>query len=286
MIPDWEANGVFLADLFRVRHPALFEQLHSILVSHGVEVRLLDHVQDLWARDYSPIQIGPGEFVQFRYAPDYLEGHPELRTGREVAGQFHELGECRHSEINLDGGNVVTSRTKAIVTDKIYRENPNWERDKLRDELCRTLQVEELIVIPKEPYEPIGHADAMIRFLSEEAVIVNEYAEVDPAFGNRLVKVLCRHGLTIEYLPYYPEKKTLAGIPSAVGNYTNFLRTKKVLVAPVYGTHHDEIALRKLASVFPDLPILPLDCTELAREGGILNCVSASFRISTKTSRL
>ena len=60
MIPDWEANVVFLAGMLKVRHPDLFTQLHSVLTLHGVEVRLLENVRDIWARDYCPIQIGPG----------------------------------------------------------------------------------------------------------------------------------------------------------------------------------------------------------------------------------
>jgi agmatine deiminase len=281
MIPDWEVDGVFLADMLKVRHPDLFTQLHSILTSHGVEVRLLTNVKDIWARDYCPRQIGPDEFLQFRYEPDYLKDHPELRTGREVGDLFHELGECRHSDINLDGGNVVASRSKVVVTDKIYRENPSWDRSKLRDELRRVLKVEEVIVIPKEPYDPIGHADAMVRFINDDTVLVNDYAEVDPAFGTRLVNVLCRHGLAIELLTYFHEQRTTDGIPSAFGCYTNFLRTEKVVIVPAYAAEHDQKALDRLKDLMPDVPVVPLDCTNLAREGGVLNCISASFRRSS-----
>lgn len=212
MIADWEVNVVFLADMLKVRHPDLFTQLHSVLTSHGVEVQLLENVRDIWAKDYCPIQIEPGRMVQFRYEPDYLNEHPELRTGREIASQFHKIGECQQCDINLDGGNVVASRNKAILTDKIYRENPNRDRGKLRDELRRVLQVEQLVVIPREPYDPIGHADAMVRFINEDAVLVNDYAVVDPAFGNRLVEVLHSHGLAIERIPYFHERRSTGGI--------------------------------------------------------------------------
>ena len=280
MIPDWEANAVFLAGMLKVRHPELFTQLHSVLTSHGIEIRLLENVRDIWARDYCPIQVGPAEFMQFRYEPDYLKDHPELRTGREVADQFHDLGECRHSDINLDCGNVVASLNKAIVTDKIYRENPSWERSNLREELRRVLQVEELIVIPKEPYDPIGHADAMVRFINEDTVLVNDYADVDPAFGNRLVEVLQSHELEIEPIPYFHERRSTGGIPSAVGCFANFLRTENVLIVPAFGSEVDQKALGSLKALVPGIPIVSLDCTNLAREGGILNCISASFRRS------
>ena len=277
MIADWEVNGVFLADMLKVRHPDLFTQLLSILTSHGVEVRLLENVRDIWARDYCPIQTGPREFVQFHYEPDYLKDNPELRTGREVAGQFLDLGECRHSNVNLDGGNVVASRNKAIVTDKIYRENSGWDRAKLRDELRRVLQVEQLIVIPKEPYDPIGHADAVVRFINDDTVLVNDYAEIDPAFGNRLVNILRRHGLAIELFAYYHEQRSTDGIPSASGCFANFLRTEKVLIVPAFGTEQDQKALSRLKALISDVPVISLDSTSLAREGGILNCISASF---------
>lgn len=279
MIPDWEHNCVYLADLLEVRHPSVFASLRGVLQSHGVAVRLLTRVRDIWARDYCPVQVLPETMVKFRYEPDYLREEPRLKTGDEVLDSLRGVSWCDRSSVTLDGGNVVGSKSKAILTDKIYRENPGWLRPGLRAKLGKLLHVEQLIVIPKEPFDPISHSDAMVRFVDEQTVLVNDYSRVDPAFGVRLAGVLRRHGLTIELLPYDHEKKTVAGIPSAVGNYTNFLRTEKVLVAPVYGTADDAAALQKLKAVFTGLPVVPIDCTDLAREGGVLNCVSASYSL-------
>lgn len=280
MIPDWEHNCVYLADLLRDRHPSVFNGLQDILSSHGIQVRILSKVRDVWARDYCSVQVLPKTFVKFRYDPDYLRDDPELRTGDEVLDSLRDLGWCSRSSITLDGGNVVGSKTKAVVTDKIYRENPGWFRPNLEVKLQKLLHIDRLIVVPREPFDPIGHSDAMVRFIDEQTVLVNDYSQVDPAFGERLYQVLRRHRLKIEQIPYYHEKKTVAGIPSAVGNFANFLRTEKVLVVPIYGSEHDEPALRKLEFVFPGLPIVPLNCTDLAREGGCLNCVTASYRLT------
>ena len=65
---------------------------------------------------------------------------------------------------------------------------------------------------------------------------------------------------------------------SAVGCFANFLHTEKVMIVPAFGTETDQIALNRLKALIPDVPVVSLDCTNLAREGGILNCVSASFR--------
>jgi agmatine deiminase len=244
-----------------------------------VEVRLLQGVRDIWARDYCPVQLEEREFVKFIYAPDYLADDPGIRTGGGVVKNFRGLGRCHRSSIILDGGNIVASKTRAILTDKIYRENPGWDRTELRTELQKLLQVEQLIVIPKEPYDPIGHSDAMVRFLDEQTMLVNDYSEIDPEFEERLRKVLYRHKLIIEILPYSHENRVTHGIPSAVGCYTNFLRTRGVMIAPVYGSKSDQVALKKLRSVFPGLPIVSLNCTELAREGGVLNCLITGLRI-------
>src|SRR4051812_23389806 len=128
MMAEWEVDGVYLASLLKVRHPAVFERLHGVLTSHGVEVRFLDRVRDIWAKDYCPLQVAVGEFVKFRYDPDYLRDDRGLRTGASVVNWFRGLGRCRRSRVVLDGGNVVASRRKAIVTEKIYKENPDWER--------------------------------------------------------------------------------------------------------------------------------------------------------------
>jgi agmatine deiminase len=278
MIADWDVNCVFLADMLKDRHPAVFASLREILMSHGIEVRLLGKVKDIWAKDYCPIQVGSGNLVKFRYDPDYLKDHPELKTEDGVVKSVVGIGRCRRSGIVLDGGNIVATQTKAILTEKIYKENSSLTRSHMRDRLQRLLQVDQLIIIPKEPYDLFGHADGMVRFIDEQSVLVNDYSKVDPAFGERLFKVLRRHQLAIETLPYFFEQRSSAGIPSAVGCFTNFLRTEKVLVAPVYGTEHGHVALRKLEAVFPGLPIVPLECTELARKGGVLNCISAGFR--------
>jgi agmatine deiminase len=279
MIADWEINGVFLANILQERFPDLFEQIQAILTSHGVQVRLLSEARDIWARDFCPIQFDSKRFIKFRYDPDYLKGYPELCTGDEVVTQYRELGECLSVPIVLDGGNVIASRTKAIMTDKIYKENPCIQRHTLRKQLQDLLGVDQLIIIPKEPYEHFGHADSIVRFIDDNTVLVNDYRLVDPGFERRLAKVLLRHKLVIESIPYVPEAVVLDGVHSAIGCYSNYLRTKRVVIVPAFCLDQDRAALSRLEALLPGIPILSLDCTGLAREGGVLNCVAATYRL-------
>ncbi len=281
MIADWDKNCVFLAAMLKTRHPELFTNLRETLADHKIEVRLLDNVRDIWTRDYAPLQIASDSLVKFRYDPDYLRNESDLRTGEEVVQSFGDLGSCSRSPIVLDGGNVVGSRTKAIVTDKIYTENLSWSRPDLREALQKLLQVKQLIVIPKEPYDPIGHADAMVRFIDEDWVLVNDYTQTDPAFGERLNAVLDAYNLSIKTIPYAPEEFVNAGIPSAVGCFVNFLHFQNVVIVPVFEIDQDRTAIEKLKEVFAPVPVIPLPSTGLAREGGVLNCVGATYRTAS-----
>jgi agmatine deiminase len=280
MIPEWDGNCVFLASMLEGRHPAVFHGVREALTSHGIKVLLLGNVRDIWAVDYCPVQVAERQLVKFRYSPDYLHGHEELITGDEILEPFRGLACCFSSPIVLDGGNIVASRKMAILTDKIYKENRGWERPTLREAIRELLQVDQVIVIPHEPYDPVGHADGQLRFINENTVLINDYSRTEPLFGEGLLRRICRYGLEVELLPYFQEDRSTNGMPSAVGCYCNFIYTGKVIVAPVFGALDDEVVLKRLEAVFRNVPIVPVHCTSLAREGGVLRCIAATYQFS------
>lgn len=219
MIPDWETNHLFLSDRLEVEEPALVTSLRSVLA--GVPIDIIPGTKDIWCRDYMPVQVDDGTFLQFAYASDYLRSYEHLVT---TPCQLPFMHDCRQESIVLDGGNVVASRNKVILTDKIYKENPTVERPWLRQRLEELFQAE-CIFIPKEPYDVIGHSDGVVRFVSENRVLVNDYSTADPGYGARLRTLLEKKGLDVDTLPIFEEKATGEhGVPSAVGNYINFLR--------------------------------------------------------------
>jgi hypothetical protein len=65
------------------------------------------------------------------------------------------------SNLVIDGGNVVCGHDTAIVTGKVYRENPRIERRRLRDKIRCLLEVDRLVVVPREPGDVVGHADGL-----------------------------------------------------------------------------------------------------------------------------
>jgi agmatine deiminase len=281
MTPDWETNCVYFSRLLVGRFRPLIEQLAWTIPERDTPVRFLDGTLDIWARDYCPVQVGPRGLVQFRYEPDYLRhAYAGLITDVDtVCRQLEDLGPCRMTDMVLDGGNVVTAKSRVILTDKVYDENPNCRPGRLRTRLRELLRVEDCIIIPQEPGDSIGHADGIVRFLAEDVVATNDYTSVDPDYGRRLRHIWARHHLQVVRLPYFIENRQYDGIDSAVGNYVNFLRIGNLVLVPAYGVPQDEQACRTLEAACPELTIVPVPCVDLARQGGVLNCISWTARV-------
>ena len=132
MIAEWDTNTLFVSDLLEKKYPALVAPLRAILI--GVPIEIIPGTADIWCRDYMPVQIDQDRFCQFVYAPDYLRGHEQLITPPDKC-RLPFMLDNRQEPLVLDGGNVVASRTKVILTEKVYKENPSIERPRLRARL-------------------------------------------------------------------------------------------------------------------------------------------------------
>jgi len=281
MIAEWDTDTLFVSDLLEKKQPAVFASLHSAL--NGLPIQIIPGTADIWCRDYMPIQLDQDRFCQFVYAPDYLRDDPELVTPPETC-RLPLMKHYRQEQIVLDGGNVVASRTKVILTEKVFTENPTIPRASLVKRLEDIFQAE-CIFIPHDPEDDAGHSDGVVRFISEDRVLINDYSTVDPDYGEKVRNVLEEKGLAVDMLPLFEEKgpRRPAGFLSAVGVYINYLRVANIVVAPAYNRPQDELALRKLQHALPDARVSQVRCRRLARKGGVLNCVSWTIKMGRRT---
>jgi agmatine deiminase len=277
MVPDWNTNHVFISDLLWVRHPEIAHSMQSIFEKNHISFGTLRNTADVWARDYAPIQIRPDAFRQFTYHPSYLKCYEDRITPPERC-RLDFMTDYRRVPLVLDGGNVVASTNRVILTEQVFKENPDRTVHEVRRILEEALEAE-CHFIPKQPYDPISHADGILRFINEDLLLVNDYSVAEPAYGRRLLAVLRKLGLNYELFPYAidPEKGT-DGVPSAVGVHLNFAAVEGLIVLPTFGVPSDESAVSTLERIVSRTKIIPLRCEALAREGGVLNCVSYSVR--------
>jgi len=276
MIPDWETNHLFISDRLEEVEPQLF----AFLKSHGgFKTSVIQGTHDIWCRDFMPIQLDESEFSQFIYSPDYLRGFEHLITPPEKC-RLPFMTNLLQEQIVLDGGNVVASRSKVILTDKIYKENGTFARPELRKRLEGVFKAE-CIIIPKQAGDHIGHSDGVIRYIAEDRVLMNDYSQTDPSYGERVHKVLEKHGLKVETLPMFEEVENSAHteIPPAVGIYTNYLRVGDIIIVPSYGSPVDQEAFETMQRILPNSAVHQTSCRNLAQQGGVLNCISWTVKL-------
>lgn len=258
------------------------DRLFAAFESAGIEYRLLCGTHDIWLRDFMPVQIRDGSYVSFRYEPSYLADIPKLKTNykQDIASQFSFS--VTYSDVNLDGGNVVfsPSKEKAIISNRILTENPNYTQAELIKTLEQQLKAQ-VILIPslKKKNDMTGHADGMVRFVNENTVIGN-YVPSKKGLEQRIQSVLQGYGIDVIDFPYFSSSND-----SAVGCYLNFLETERYIFMPVFGNELDGKAIASAKGIFTKM-IVPININEIAKEGGVLNCISWETKQTEKKQKI
>ena len=275
MITDRETNHVYLSGVLRrAKYSAFRKRFEQKLKEHRIRYDFLRLTNDIWCRDYMPVQVLQNKFVQFEYDPVYLPWTDATKVCKDI-----DI-EPKITDIKLDGGNVVKSRTKVIVTERMVRTNKRlYERKELIRQFKRLLAVKDVILIPECPTDPFGHADGMVRFCDgvkdERHVFVNDYGAEEAKLKKDLYAVLKGHGLIPIPMPYNPPEND--GL-SARGIYINYLQIGKTVFYPTYRLSSDKKAKKFFFEYFGSNAV-SVRADEIANEGGILNCIGWNVRI-------
>lgn len=274
MITDSQTNFLYLADTLPQKYPEFYNRFEQVLNSCKIDFTLLPDTKDVWAVDFMPIQTAADRYVRFLYRPPYLtESKKYAKTISDVDAICHAIGiETIKTDIILDGGNVIRSANKVIMTDRVFVDNPNYDRKKLISKLHELLQIDHLYFIPEQPGDFTGHADGMIRFLDEHTVLVNDYSKEKEWFRRSFEIAVHNAGFEAITIPYnvYDNKS----INHANGDYINYLQMKDIVFVPIFGMKEDEVVVKQFDELFQRQRIETIDSNEIAFDGGILNCIT------------
>lgn len=269
-----EGQVVYMSELLKTNYPETCSHLIKILEMHDVKYAFLKGTKDIWCRDYMPIQTESGKFIQFKYDPSYLKGNKEWEASRSDVKEVCRVNgiEAQFSDINLDGGNVLICDGRAILSNRIFSENSNWDKEKLVSELSKLLECE-IIIIPAENDDMTGHADGMVRFVNRNTIVGNKLADEYKYWREGMEKVIEQYGLKYIDIPFFLPKDPKHP-HSAIGIYVNYLEVNNLIVMPVFGRDEDKHAVDVLRQTFPDRVIETIDYNDVAQEGGLLNCTT------------
>lgn len=266
---------VYMSELLKTKFPDTCGRLTKILDKHKVKYAFLQGTNDIWCRDYMPVQTPSGKLIQFKYDPSYLKGNPEWEASRSDYREVWSKNniDAQYSNINIDGGNVLICDGRAILSDRIYSENPEMDKGKLVAELSKLLECE-VIIIPAQNDDMTGHADGMVRFVNKNTILGNKLDDEYKYWRDGMQKVIDEYHLKYIDLPFLTDTKDPKHPLSAIGIYVNYLEVDHLIVMPVFGRDEDQEVERILKESFPDKAIETINYNEVAQEGGLLNCTT------------
>ena len=269
-----EKQTVYLSELLKTKYPETCNRLTNILEKHDVDYLFIEGTKDIWCRDYMPVQTPSGKLIQFKYDPSYLKDKKEWEESRSDVDEICRLNdiEAEKSDINLDGGNVLICDGRAIISNRIYSENPDWNKEELISTLSKQLECE-IIIIPAENDDMTGHADGMVRFVNRNTILGNKLADEYKYWREGMQKVIKQYNLEYIDMPFFEPNDSKHPL-SAVGVYVNYLEVNNLIVLPVFGRDEDSQAVKILQTTFPDRVIETIDYNDVAYEGGLLNCTT------------
>ena len=275
---DNEGQTVYMSELLMSRYPETCKNLIKALEKHKVNYSFIKSTKDIWCRDYMPVQTASGKLIQFRYDPSYLKGKKEWEESRSDVKEICEKNNivATESDINLDGGNVLICDGRAIISDRIYSENPDKTREELRKELALLLECE-IIVIPSlnKTADFTGHADGMVRFVDRNTVLGIKYDDrYKKDWWKNTQKVLDTYNISFIEVPFFEDEPDSEHPESAIGVYVNYLEVNDLIVVPVFGREEDARAIEIIQKAFPNKQIETINYNDVAKEGGLLNCTT------------
>jgi len=280
VIKDKETNFVYFSKLLKFNFEREYIKLISILDKHQIKHGLLSGTKDIWCRDYMPIQVDRTKFVQFKYEPTYLNDSKEnqdLKSNPKIICKKNNLKPF-FSKINLDGGNIVKWSDQVILTDRIFNEIQEYNDNKILNELEKILEAQ-IIIIPQIKSEMTGHADGLVRFYNSNTILVNELENEYKYWQKGILKSFKENNFDFIEVPWFSDKRKemKKKYPnSAIGLYINFLEIQNLIIIPKFKIedNRDDEAFKLFKKYFPERTIEQIEINEIAKYGGLLNCIS------------
>lgn len=272
-ITDSDSNKVYLSSWLKDECPDFYGRFISLLQDYGISYQVMQSTNDIWARDYMPIQIYDDHFVRYCYNPNYLQKNEEDKESiTDVDSVCKELGILTYkTDLVIDGGNVVKAGKYIIMTEKVYVENSHLKPAEVRAQLCSIFH-RDVIMLPWDIKEPYGHADGIIKAIDDNTVLLTNYDDFDSHYAKRFENILSKH-FTVKKLSYHlehPNKNNWA--------YINFLRVNDTIVIPGLDAEEDEQALQQIQSYYPECKVLQIEASEVVEKGGALNCITWNIK--------
>lgn len=281
-------NTIYFSRKFKDKYPHIARVIEKELKANGVKPKWLDQTNDIWVRDFMPLQVNDTYFIHYTYYPDYLMRSLEDRASITNPIRLEQtLLVCQgkvvvNLPLILDGGNAVITDRHVIMTEKVLEEN---NRDiysnitAVSNQIRKKMKLEPLFIHWNKK-EKFGHTDWLVRYLGGPTnmviVATNEEMTMDASLSaiKKLNEAQCYD--VREFKLDKPTKNSWA--------YLNFVQVNDIILMPtVAESENDQEASEKLYKLFKEagqeVKVIKIDCQDLIKSGGALHCVSWNIKM-------
>ena len=259
----------------------------------GENVNIIEMpIDDSWARDSGPnfLVNDAGELAgscwKFNawgekydpYDQDDLMGERILKLADAVRYD---------SELVAEGGGVtVDGEGTIITTDSCFlneNRNPEWSKEEVEKELCRSLGASKVIWIPgdEEELETDGHVDGVAAFVEPGVVLVEIGKDSsDPIYetGERNRRALeGQHnasGREIEIRTICSGDYNKVDSEKDCRSYINAYLVNGAVIVPGYEDIRDAWAVATYRELYPQREIIQVPILAIAEGGGGVHCIT------------
>lgn len=259
-----------------LRHAALHPKVRLVVNSE---------LRGIWLRDYAGFTTGT-RLMKPTYKPGVYWG--DYGTAQLISENMKSLHSVLDLDLELldliwDGGNLVTNGRYAFISEQLLKDNKKRypELRQVEALIQQTLGVEPIWVkLPAA--DKLSHTDGYLAFIAPDKALVSTFPETwaqkypeDQQCVDALTRQVQDLGIEVERIEEQPQDVDgTSPIDSAVGIYVNLLQLNDTWLVPAYGLDGEQEMQTQLKRLNPDGTTIPIDCTELARLGGVLHCIS------------
>lgn len=243
-------------------------------------------VDSVWIRDYGPRFIcDPSALVRAAVDTRYYSSRPNDNTLPTKLGNGNEVGPHNNHDLNQEvmhsGGNGhYFSTGKAFSSDLLLLDNDGAVEETMKN-YWTDYKGADLHLFKQLDFavDGTGHIDMWFLPVSDDAVIVGEFAKEDrfdsKARTDAAAAYMTDRGYTVYRVPNWSGRKVYGR--STHYTYTNAIIANDVVVLSSFGDvseGRDAVALEVFRTAFPDRTVVQVDSSGIITRSGALHCIA------------
>ncbi|WP_263737281.1 agmatine deiminase family protein [Campylobacter sp. IFREMER_LSEM_CL2090] len=157
---------IAISTLLSSKHKRIYQNLVQNFAKFNIAFKEIPS-NDIWLRDFMPL-VYENTATSYIYDPDYLRNYPHLKTTIKPLKN--------HLNLILDGGNFIRKHDVAFMCEKIFSQNPTLSKESIIHTLKQSLNLKHIVFLPRLAYDRYAHSDSMIRFISKDHALINDFS--------------------------------------------------------------------------------------------------------------